>query len=253
MTLRNDVPDVPVTMDIIISKLYASLVKSVYEQFGDEGVNKVEQGVQALLDEQLNDLNKRSSHSYKQLDERARYSIPHLANASEVKETHRAYEQIQKEAGIEPFTIYAMMAKLFAHITKAVVDRFDEDGRQAIREGVRHFGEARGQDIARRAAAKGLPNTAENYLTNYDMGRSDLFEFETTYHPKEIEQTFTVCAFGDQWKKDGTGEHGILYCQMIDPSIAKGYNRNFDVLHDRYVLKEGDCHFRFQMKEDESN
>lgn len=54
-------------------------------------------------------------------------------------------------------------------------------------------------------------------------------------------------------KKDGTGEHGILYCQMIDPSIAKGYNRNFDVLHDRYVLKEGDCHFRFQMKEDESN
>ncbi|GAF21853.1 hypothetical protein JCM19047_1571 [Bacillus sp. JCM 19047] len=49
MTLRNDVPDVLVTMDIIISKLYASLVKSVYEQFGDEGVNKVEQGYKLCL------------------------------------------------------------------------------------------------------------------------------------------------------------------------------------------------------------
>ena len=80
------------------------------------------------------------------------------------------------------------------------------------------------------------------------MGRSDLFEYETNFHPKEIEQTFTKCAFAEQWKKDGVGEYGILYCQMIDPSIAKGFNPNFEVVHDRYVLEEGECHFRFQMK-----
>ena len=44
-------------------------------------------------------------------------------------------------------------------------------------------------------------------------------------------------------------EYGILYCHMIDPSIAKGFNPSFEVVHDQYVLKEGVCHFRFQMKD----
>lgn len=46
-------------------------------------------------------------------------------------------------------------------------------------------------------------------------------------------------------------EYGILYCQMIDPAIAKGYNPNFEVEHDKYLLKEGHCHFRFQMKDNQ--
>jgi len=88
-------------------------------------------------------------------------------------------------------------------------------------------------------------------LPNYDMGRSDLFEYETEYVPNEIEQTFTRCPFGDTWKADGMEEYGILYCQMIDPSIAHGYNPNFEVVHDQYLVKDGQCHFRFQMKQKE--
>jgi hypothetical protein len=45
-------------------------------------------------------------------------------------------------------------------------------------------------------------------------------------------------------------EYGILYCHMIDPAIAKGYNPNFEVIHDQYILREGTCHFRFIMKEE---
>ncbi|KAB7708309.1 hypothetical protein F9802_05430 [Bacillus aerolatus] len=146
-----------------------------------------------------------------------------------------------------------MMAKLFAHVSKCVVDAFGEAGQEAMMNGVGTFGEERGRDIARRAAAVGKPNTMDNYLSNYDMGRSDLFEYETLFHPKEIEQTFTKCAFAEQWKKDGMQEYGILYCHMIDPSIAKGFNPNFEVVHDQYVLKEGVCHFRFQMKDEAQN
>ncbi|WP_019003962.1 L-2-amino-thiazoline-4-carboxylic acid hydrolase [Cohnella laeviribosi] len=156
---------------------------------------------------------------------------------------------IKQDESLEPVSPYTIMAKLFAHVAKAVVDRFGEEGKEAVREGVRAFGEERGRDIARRAAAAGHPNDMLNYLPHYDMGRSDLFEYETVYHPQEIEQTFTRCAFGDQWKKDGMEEYGILYCQMIDPAIAKGYNANFEVEHDKYLLREGHCHFRFQMKE----
>ncbi|GGF97465.1 L-2-amino-thiazoline-4-carboxylic acid hydrolase [Paenibacillus abyssi] len=157
---------------------------------------------------------------------------------------------MDEKKSLEPASMYAIMAQLFAHVSKAVVDRFGEEGREAVKEGVRTFGEQRGRDIARRAALVDEPNGIENYLPNYDMGRSDLFEYETTMHPKEIEQTFTKCAFAEQWKKDGMEEYGIMYCEMIDPAIARGFNPNFEVIHDQYILKEGTCHFRFQMKDE---
>lgn len=167
------------------------------------------------------------------------------------KAQEESQQKLNHDESLEPVSPYTIMAKLFAHLSKAVVDRFGEEGKDAIREGVRTFGEERGRDIARRAAAAGQPNDIHSYLPNYDMGRSDLFEYETEYHPVEIEQNFTRCAFGDQWKKDGMEEYGILYCQMIDPAIAKGYNPNFEVVHDKYLLKDGHCHFRFQMKSSE--
>jgi len=160
-------------------------------------------------------------------------------------------QKIKHDESLEPASPYTIMAKLFAHLTKSVVDKFGEEGADAIREGVRTFGEERGRDIARRAAAAGQTNDIMNYLPNYDMGRSDLFEYETEYVPNEIEQTFTRCPFGDTWKADGMEEYGILYCQMIDPSIAHGYNPNFEVVHDQYLVKDGQCHFRFQMKQKE--
>jgi hypothetical protein len=168
-------------------------------------------------------------------------------------EQHSAEKKPQQKTlnhdeSLDPVDPYTIMAKLFAHLSKAVVDRFGEAGKEAIREGVRAFGEERGRDIARRAAAAGQPNDIRSYLPNYDMGRSDLFEYVTEYHPLEIEQSFTRCAFGDQWKKDGMEEYGILYCQMIDPAIARGYNADFEVEHDKYLLKDGYCHFRFKMK-----
>lgn len=157
--------------------------------------------------------------------------------------------KIKHDESLEPVSPYTIMAKLFAHLSKAVVDKFGEEGADAIREGVRTFGEERGRDIARRAAANGAENDILNYLPNYDMGRSDLFKYDTEYFPNEIEQTFHACPFGDTWKADGMEDYGILYCQMIDPSIARGYNPNFEVIHDKYLVKDGHCHFRFQMKQ----
>jgi hypothetical protein len=153
------------------------------------------------------------------------------------------------EADGDTHTIYALMAKLFAQVSKVFVDEYGEDGQDAIREGVRTFGEARGEGIADRAKHMGEDTTIEHYLSNYDMGRSDLFEFESIFKPENIEQTFTKCPFGQQWADDDMHEYGILYCQMIDPAVAKGYNPDFEVEHDKYVLKEGVCHFNFKLAE----
>ncbi|MHB8061302.1 MAG: L-2-amino-thiazoline-4-carboxylic acid hydrolase [Ruminiclostridium sp.] len=149
---------------------------------------------------------------------------------------------------LEPVSMYNIAARLFAHVAKAVIDEYGEEAREVIKEGVRALGEERGKDIARRAAAVGETNELENYLTNYDMGRSELFEYETIKKEAGIEQKFTKCVFADQWQKDGMEKYGVLYCEMIDPAIAKGFNSNLEVVHDKHFFKDGVCHFCFNMK-----
>jgi L-rhamnose mutarotase len=104
---------------------------------------------------------------------------------------------------MEPVSMYNIAARLFAHVAKAVIDKYGEDAREAIKEGVYRFGEERGRNIAGRAAAAGKSNGIENYLAYYDMGRSKLFEYETIQRTNEIEQNFTKCVFAEQWQKDG--------------------------------------------------
>src|SRR5690625_2515511 len=239
----------PVSMYAITTKLFTHLETAIRTQFPDEATGLLHEGIDGFVTE-LNHLVQEVDAHYV-IDDKAIFSIEKLKNEEKLKETYKNYITTQEEVGVkEPLSIYAMMAKMFAHVTKVVVDRYGEIGEETIKRGVETFGNERGQHIARRAASVGKENTLENYLSHYDMGRSELFEYETIYHADQIEQTFTKCAFGHQWKADGTGEYGILYCEMIDPSIAKGYNPNFEVVHDEYILKEGCCHFLFQLKEE---
>jgi hypothetical protein len=240
----------PVSMYEITAKLFTHLTNAVIDRFGEEGRKAVVEGVGSFTENQKSNIAHRLNGPDYQLDESVVFGYEKLSDANEIEQTFTKYTEVQEKEGLEPLTMYAIMAKMFAHISKAVVDRFGEEGREAVMEGVRTFGEERGRDIARRAVVVGEPNGIDNYLPNYDMGRSELFEYETLFHPNEIEQTFTKCAFAEQWKKDGMEEYGILYCHMIDPAIARGFNPNFEVVHDQYILREGVCHFRFQMKDE---
>ncbi|GAA0492239.1 hypothetical protein GCM10008986_18130 [Salinibacillus aidingensis] len=225
----------PLSMDGITAKLFTHVEKSVIQDFGQEGKKLIEQGVE--------------NFGYKDAEEIAKQATVDGINHrlfSYIPRNHRADRNYD-----ENLTIYALMAKLFAQIAKAVVAQFGEKGKDAIREGVRTFGEERGRGIAQRARANGENNARENYLTNYDMPRSELFTFSTEYKEGEIEQNFTVCPFGQQWADDSMHEYGILYCQMIDPAVAKGFNPNFEVEHDQYILREGNCHFRFKLKDED--
>ncbi|MGN7300607.1 L-2-amino-thiazoline-4-carboxylic acid hydrolase [Ferdinandcohnia sp. SAFN-114] len=220
----------PLSMHNITTKLFTHVEKSVVSKFGEEGEALIQKGVE--------------NFGFKDAEI--------IATQGTVDgENHTLFNYIPLNHSMENkyqnLTIYALMAKLFAQISKAVVDRFGEQGKDAVREGVRTFGEERGRGIAQRARVNGEVNSRENYLTNYDMGRSELFTYTTEYKPGEIEQNFTVCPFGQQWADDDMHEYGILYCQMIDPAVAKGFNPEFEVEHDKYILKDGNCHFRFKL------
>lgn len=224
------------SMYAITAKLFTHVERAVVSKYGEQGQVLMQQAVERF--------------GYKDAEDIAK-------TATVDGENHSLFNYIprdhQAENQYKDITIYALMAKLFAQLSKAVVDEYGDEGKDTVREGVRTFGEERGRGIAQRARANGEKNTIYNYLSNYDMGRSDLFTYTSDIKPEEIEQNFTACPFGQQWADDNMHEYGILYCQMIDPAVARGYNNKFEVEHDQYVLKEGNCHFRFKLKESDSN
>ena len=154
---------------------------------------------------------------------------------------------------LEPVNMYVLFARMFADIAREVEADFGEAGIQAVRRGVQRVGERRGEDIARRAAVMGHANDAEHYLSCYDMGRSDYFYSVDDVKSRSVEQLFTKCVFAKTWADDGDEKYGIHYCQIIDPAIAYGYNKNFACIHDQHFFKDGKCHFLFEMKEEQEN
>lgn len=154
---------------------------------------------------------------------------------------------------IEEVNMYVLFARMFARITEEVQKECGEKGVQAVREGVRQFGLRRGEDIARRAKEAGHETDLLHYLSCYDMGRSGYFTSNDTVTADKIEQTFTDCVFANTWTKDGDQEYGIHYCQMIDPAIAEGYNKEMECIHDKHFFKDGMCHFCFKMKDLKDN
>ncbi len=167
-------------------------------------------------------------------------------------------EEIKVNAGgssdpaldMEPVDMYVLFARMFADITEAVEKKFGAEGIEAVREGVKKFGNDRGKDIARRAKILGHENDLEHYLSSYDMARSDFFNSDDKINHEAIEQSFDKCVFAETWKKDGTEKYGIHYCQMIDPSIAEGYNPCMTCKHDKHFFTDGGCHFLFELDKD---
>ncbi len=99
----------------------------------------------------------------------------------------------------EPVSMFVLFAKQFSIIAKNLEKEFGEKGLKVLEDSVKEFGYERGKDIAARAKANGLPNTLENYLDNYDMGRSNDFGYDTVYAEDGIHQDFQECVFAKTW------------------------------------------------------
>ena len=151
---------------------------------------------------------------------------------------------------LKPVSIYTIFARLFAEVAKEVTEEFGEAGAEAVRRGVRTFGDKRGKQIATNAAADGKENTIENYLPYYDMERSDLFVYDTEYiGDDKIDQKFYKCPFAEAFKEMNAQDLGKLYCDEIDNAIAKGYNANLKHSEVTHLLDGApSCHMTFTMK-----
>ena len=148
----------------------------------------------------------------------------------------------------EPVSMFVLFAQMFSITAKHLEAEFGQRGLDVLANSVKEFGEMRGKDIARRAAARGKQNTLENYLDNYDMERSELFGYTNEYKPDCVCQEFTRCVFAETWIKAGEEKYGRIYCEHIDPAIAYGYNEDLECRHDKIMYADKKCTFCFKMK-----
>ncbi|MGJ7920920.1 L-2-amino-thiazoline-4-carboxylic acid hydrolase [Neobacillus sp. LXY-4] len=224
----------PYSMEVMTTKLFTSIEKKVVAKYGEKGKVLLQQGIK--------------NFGYKDAEDIAIKAIIEGDNHTLFDYIPKDHNSKNEYENLNPFSLFA---KLFSQITKVIVDTYGDEGEKTIQDGIWEFGKTRGYGIAQRARVNGQNNTIENYLPNYDMGRSELFTIEENYTPCEIEQTFTVCPLGQQWADDNMHEYGLVYCTIIDDAIAHGYNDKFNVVHDQLLLKHGQCHFRFQLKDEE--
>ena len=148
-----------------------------------------------------------------------------------------------------PVSMFVLFARFFAIIARRLEERLGDEGRQIVADSVREFGIERGKDIARRAAAKGQTNDLLNYLSSYDMERSEDFGYSNDITKDAVRQEFTGCVFAETWMAEGQEKYGRIYCENIDPAIAYGYNENLVCHHDKIMYDDKKCTFCFYMKD----
>jgi hypothetical protein len=138
-------------------------------------------------------------------------------------------------------------ATLFALMAREAVACCDDEGREAIHEGVRRYGERRGARMADRARQDGRTNDLMSYLLygELDFG-STPNRFAIAQRQPHFEVCAQVCAWDQIWRDKGLLDHGKLYCDQIDTSVMRGFDPAFHFEVDG-TLSGGDdcCRFRF--------
>lgn len=150
----------------------------------------------------------------------------------------------------KPVSMFVLFAKFFSILAKNMEKEFGQKGLDILKQSVIDWGMARGKDIARRAKNSGQENTLDAYLPNYDMERSELFGYNTTYENNEIHQYFDRCVFAETWMTADEEKYGRIYCENIDPALITGFNENLECVHDHIMYKDNHCTFCFKAKEE---
>ncbi len=118
-------------------------------------------------------------------------------------------------------------AALFAWLACEASEQLGPPGEDAIRAGVRRYGEERGQRMAALARADDQPTDFVSYLLygEIDFGQTRNVSRVVQRTPF-VEVQVTRCDWHQAWLEQGALAYGRLYCQEIDCAILRGFDPN---------------------------
>jgi len=116
-----------------------------------------------------------------------------------------------------------MQGKLLGALAREVIERFGDEGREAVIAAVRFYGEERGRRLAERVRAEGREPTFASFTV--------CSELDTSYHEMvpnleegQLRVEISYCPLASALKEWGLEEYGKYFCQEIDAAIMRGYN-----------------------------
>lgn len=133
-----------------------------------------------------------------------------------------------------------LMAELYYFMAGEMIDRLgDEKGKEAIRNAIAMFGEARAETMKDETKERGLELNAETYALVRDM--PSISWEKDPENPMDV----TYCPMHDMWSQLDALELGALYCEIDEilyTNFRIDYERPFCKTHGdhccRFIIKK---------------
>lgn len=118
-------------------------------------------------------------------------------------------------------------AKYYVYLKEA----FGGRGEAAFLHATRYYGEQRGRRMAQRAIRDGKPLTYETYCQYGEWVSTEESKKQGLANQSKVVSVspdyqirIFVCPWHTQFQRMGLTDAGLLYCQDLDASIARGFN-----------------------------
>ena len=116
-----------------------------------------------------------------------------------------------------------MQGKLLGTLAREVIERFGDEGREAVIAAVRKYGEERGRRLAERVRSEGRDTDFASFTVCSDLDTS-YHEMAPNLEEGQLRVEVSYCPLAAALKEWGLEEYGKYFCQNIDAAIMRGYN-----------------------------
>lgn len=157
-----------------------------------------------------------------------------------------------KPTGLEPICLLDdCWLKSYVHLAKGLIDRFGIEGESVLRQGIRNFGNDRGETLRREQLALGMKINMYNLWTNYDLPDDPRFTRNKIRLTEEERISETLeCPMAAMWIRMGAKELGAIYCDEFHPAMFAGYHPGIVTNLGETLTHDTDdhCHFALYLR-----
>ena len=145
-----------------------------------------------------------------------------------------------------------MQGKLLGTLAREVIERFGDEGREAVIEAVKRYGEERGRRLAERVKSEGREPTFASFTVCSDLDTS-YHEMVPSVEEGALRVTVSYCPLAAALKEWGLEEYGKYFCRNIDAAIMRGYNpERYETVCEHNLTEGADtCVIVYRLKEED--
>lgn len=140
---------------------------------------------------------------------------------------------------------------IYLHLTRPAFEKLGLEGERAVRNGLRAYGQFRGDRLRNWHLKEGLPINMESLLRYWDISSvrtSGCYADDAVFSPYYVEHPATNCSFFDVCKETDFTHYGYTYCDEIHQEICMAYQPRASVeIHENLMKGDSRCHFKWMM------